>query len=144
MATLEHCQTYRLWQSHIPRWTWKRISQEKKKYIYIFCLLGLLKKKKKHICPKFLWRNRIAFCFPGWIDLFFTLNCHRRFFNNMTCGSGMKRKSARQGGKIFVNISGLGIQPFSDGEKCKPKQWNIYLSSMTEPQKGKLYNILQL
>lgn len=62
----------------------------------------------------------------------------------MAQGPGMKRKSTRQGGKAFVNISGLGIQPFSDGEKRQPKQLNIYSSSMTETQKEKLYNILQL
>lgn len=55
----------------------------------------------------------------------------------------MKQKLARQGGKIFVNISVLGIQLFSDGEKHQPRQLNIYSSFITETQKENLYNILQ-
>ena len=67
MGTLEHCQSYKLWQSHILRWTGKCISQEIK---YIFRPLDLLKKKKKSTSVsnffegtegiQFSWVNRLT------------------------------------------------------------------------------------
>lgn len=114
MATLEHCQTYKLWQSHILRWTGKCVSQEIK---YIFCLLDSLKKKKKHICPKFLWRNWRAFSFSEQIGLLFLLGYLKGLLKNNFKAIIKQIKETNGKISVSINISGLEIKISSDVER---------------------------
>lgn len=106
MATLEPCQTYKLWQSHIQRWTGKCISQEIK---YIFRLwIHWRRWIKNTSVPNFFEGTGWRLVFPSkWACSFYwiTLEGFKKIILKLS-----SNKIKETNWKIFVSINVSGLE----------------------------------